>query len=383
MWRDRLDSPLRALADACVRQPLSEPVPADDVGFAARKGTLRLAIRTARRGLLLRCSGQMPLLQPRFERAWRRVLWIHEGMPQIGDALMDLAPRSLLVELGMHVDLFAAPHIAALFDGDAWFARSLCRPEDVHAGDYDAAIVLSHDRKALVLKRHRLAALPWVSLQGFYGGPDFHRARFATRRLADLLRISLRPDEFARHSAQKLQVSAQAAADATRACPASDRVALVLGGVWPERTYHRWPELIGSLRARGLRRFMLVGAENGREMADRVNADAAGDIEVLDLVGRTRLTEAQALLARSAAVVCADGGLMHLALATPAPVIAMFNAAIDPQWRLPIRLNGVGLASSSREVDGLLPDVVAEAVKTTIDAARAPDLTREHDRPIV
>ena len=195
-----------ALAQACVQQPLSRPVPADDAAFRARKGTLKLAMRTARRQLLLGLSGQWPLQHPRIAPAWRRALWVHEGMPQLGDAMMDLAPRSLLAEHGIAVDLFAAPHIAALFAGDPWFQRTLCRADELHAENYDFVIALSHDRKSWRLKRERLAGLPWVSLHGFYGGPDFHRARFATLRLGDLLGLTLDDEALASHAAQKLRL---------------------------------------------------------------------------------------------------------------------------------------------------------------------------------
>ena len=365
-----LQTPLRTLAQACVQQPLSQPVPADDEIFKARKGFFRLAFRAVRRMLLLRISGQLATLQPGLDHRFRRVLWIHEGMPQIGDALMDLAPRSLLVELGFQVDLFSSPHIATMFEHDAWFTRSLCNLEDLHIKDYDVAIVLSNDRKALGAKRTRLAGLPWVSLHGFYGGPDFHRACFATQRLADLLKVTLNAREFARHSAQKLPVSALANAKAQRLCPQTDGVALALGGVWPERTYRRWPQLVELLKAQGVQRFVLIGGENGREMADRVVAGASSDIQVLDFVGRTHLLEAHALFARCVAIVCADGGLMHLALTTAVPVVALFNTAIDPLWRLPTRFNGACLSSPNEQIDGLSENIVAVAVMKVIHLTR-------------
>ena len=364
-WSTVLASPLRTLADACVFQPLSAPVPADDAAFAARKGMLRLAVRTARRAWLLRLSGQTRWLTAELDPGWRRLLWIHEGMPQIGDALMDLAPRSLLVERGIHVDLFAAPHIAALFEHDAWFTRSLSQPCEVGAQDYDAAIVMSHDRKSLAIKRARLPALPWVSIQGFYGGPDFHRGRFSAQRIADLLRITLSPDALAWHARQKLCLKHDTgtAPDAPRV---DNAIAFAMGGVHAERTYHRWPELVKALAARGIRRFILVGARNGRESADRLIACAGADVEVLDRVGRTSLSEAQRLFDGSAAVVCPDGGLMHLALTTSAPVVAMFSSAIQPDWRLPAPFVGAALQSPTTEVDGISPEVVADAVQALL-----------------
>lgn len=365
MWREALTAPLRALADACVRQPLSVPVPADDAAFAARKGTLRLAMRTARRAVLLRLSGQRRHLKTYLAPAAHRLLWIHEGMPQIGDALMDLAPRSLLVEQGFILDLFAAPHIASLFEGDAYFARVLCAPDAVRADDYDAVIVLSHDRKALRLKRARLAALPWVSLHGWYGGPDFHRARFATRRLADLLGLTPAAADFARHSAQKLLLPADLADPVDGA--AHDRIALALGGVWPARTYHRWAELVSLMSMRGQRRFVLVGGANGRELADALIARFGAELDLQDGVGRASLREAQALFARAAVVVVADGGLMHLALTTSTPVVALFNSAIRPEWRLPTVLNGIALQSAGAAVD----DIAAESIANAVERLRA------------
>ena len=359
-------SPLCALAEACVQQPLRLPVPDSAADFAARKGRWRMAFRTARCGILLRSSGQLPTLRQAFERDWSRVLWIHEGMPQIGDALMDLAPRSLLAEQGMQVDLFASEHIARLFERDAWFAHSLHRSEDVHIENYDVSIVLSHDHKARVLKRACVAPLPWVSLQGFYGGPDFHRARFVTQRLSDLLGQSLAPEEFARHSAQKLLVRSEAAAWAGQAWQAPGGVALVLGGVWPARTYRRWAQIVSALRARGVRSFALLGGANGRAMADELVARCEPDVELADFVGRTSLPQAHALLARSAAVVCTDGGLMHVALTTTSPVVALFNAEIDPGWRLPMRMHGIALQSSGQEVSDIAPDFIAEATAKLI-----------------
>lgn len=366
----------QALAQACVVQPLSQAVAADDAAFCARKGTFKLAARTARRQWLLGLSGQRPLLRGSIDPAWRRALWIHDGMPQIGDAMMDLAPRSLLAAHGIAVDLFAAPHLAALFAGDPWLRRVLSDPTDLQAENYDFVIVLSHDRKSWCRKRERLPGLPWVSLHGYYGGPDFHRARFATRRLADLLSLTLDNAALASHSAQKLRLDDAAtrwAADRLGALPA---VALALGGVHAERTYRRWPEVAQRLIEHGVQQLLLVGSDNGRSLADELVAAVAGRIAVLDLVGRASLQQAHALFAQSRAAVCADGGLMHLALAAPVPVVALFSAAIDPQWRLPLLMRGTALAAAgagpaAASVNTIAPQAIADAVQAGLDVPAA------------
>lgn len=351
----------RSLAEACCRQPLSTPVPAD-AGFAARKGLARLAVRSLRRQVQLLASGQLRWRADRLRPGWRRLVWIHEGMPQIGDALMDLAPRSLLAEHGCQVDLVAPPHLAALFAGDRYF-RQVQSDQLPPAGPYDAAVLLSDDRRSLRYKRQHLPTLPWVSLQGLYNGPDFHRARFAAQRLADLLGLQLPAAELQRHAAQKLALDGDAVHWAAAQAPGSDGVLLALGGVVADRTYSRWPELVQLLAAQGLRHWLLVGSGNGRTAADALLARLPPGHTAVDLVGRGSLRQAQALAARARLAICADGGLMHLALTTDTPVLGLFAAGIDPAWRLPDAPRCAGLQSPTARVDDLAPAAVAEAAR--------------------
>lgn len=364
------------LRDASSMQPLSVPVPADDAAFRARKSVWERSVRTARRELQLSASGQRARLCEHIAPDWKRLLWIHESMPQIGDALMDLAPRSLLREHGLKIDLCAASSIANLFQGDAWFGRVVGDDRVINASDYDAVIVLSHDRKALRTKRLRLPELPWVSLQAYYGGPDFHRARFATQRLADLLGERLNPVDFDRHAAQKLCITSAAAADAAACLPSGmATLALCVGGVHPERTYHRFADLLAVLAAARWPRILLVGSGNGRALADRLSACAHQlpcPMQIVDQVGRTTLQQAHALLSRADAIVCADGGLMHLAFATGVPTVALFHEGISPKWRLPFGSRSVGLQSSAGPVDGIEPARISAAL-ARLDAATAID----------
>ncbi|GKQ56513.1 glycosyltransferase family 9 protein [Sphaerotilus sulfidivorans] len=348
---------LRPLADATNLQPLSAPVPADDAAFRARKGEFKLALRTMRRALQLSMSGQRRRLCTRIDPAQRRILWIHQGMPQVGDALMDLAPRSLLAEQGYMVDLYAVPHLVALFRDDPWFSRTLSDPAEVDPARYDLAIVLGHDRKALELKQTRLPQLPWVSLHGYYDSPGFHRARYVAQRLADLLGIVLDTDAMARHSVQKLATLSANAAWATAQCPQPADAVIAVGGVSPDRTYFHWDRVVAGLHADGMRRIILIGSDNGRAMADRITALATTlpGLELIDCVARTTLPQAHALVGRARIALCADGGLMHLALATSTPVIGLYCGAIRPEWREPLRHAGCSLVAPQHDTSTIDP----------------------------
>ena len=340
-----------------VGQPVARPVAADDAAFLARKGAAKIAFRILRRSAELAASGQRRHERDRIDPAWRRALWVHAEAPQIGDALMDLAPRSLLAVHGIEVDLLAPPATAALFAGDRAFSRVLVDEAGIDPARYDFVIADSRAWKALATKRRRLPALPWVSIKGDYLGYDYHRGLLATRRLADLLGVALDDAAERQHSRQKLLLDEPASAKR------SGRVALALGGVRAERSYSHWPDVAARLRAGGVDRFVLLGSANGTAAAAAVEERLlSGGADVLDLVSGTDLHGAWRAIAEADVVACADGGLMHLALATATPVVALFDAGIDPAWRLPGDFVGHALRADDRDVSSIDAARVAAAV---------------------
>lgn len=108
-----------------------------------------------------------------------------------------------------------------------------------------------------------------------------------------------------------------------------DYVVLVPGGaanVKEEMESRRWPAehfaaLAGLLLGAG-RRVLLLG--RGADAAIAAHIQKAQPA-VFDLSDRTTLLEAAAILKRSRLVVCNDSGLMHLAGAVGARVIAIFG----------------------------------------------------------
>lgn len=339
---------LEALARCGVTQPIAVRVPSDDAFFLSSKGTLRVALRVLKRHLELAASGQAALGVDRIEPAWRRAVWFHAEAPQIGDALMDLAPRSLLAARGITLDLVAPKATAALFAGDRWLGRVSSDASEVDAADHDFAIVDSNSGKALAAKRRYAPRLPWVSVRADYLAYDYQRALLATRRFAELLHVHLDAAAERVHSRQKLAVD--------RAVPPPrdkpPRVGLALGGVRAERTYRAWAAVASALALGGVARFALLGSDNGAEAARRVK-QAVGNADVLDLVGRTDLHGTQQAMARCALVACADGGLLHLACTTTTPLVALFDSSVDPAWRLPLDSAGASLRATVRDVNAI------------------------------
>src|SRR5687768_13327411 len=159
---------LRSFALACATQPLSRPVPGETAAsHLADIGQAKAGRRAAWRHCLLWLSGQRRFKRDAFPPGARSVLWCYFGENQVGDALMDLAARSLLKELGFEVDLFTAPALAALFKDDPWLRRVGSSAEDFSGVAYDCAIVLSNKRRPLQQKIRGFPGLPWVSLHEY------------------------------------------------------------------------------------------------------------------------------------------------------------------------------------------------------------------------
>ena len=95
----------------------------------------------------------------------------------------------------------------------------------------------------------------------------------------------------------------------------------------------RWPiENYVSL-ARGLKdrnlRVLLIG-----DKSDCWIRPFFSEIEVVDLVGSTSLTELLSTLTRMSAVITHDSGILHLALLLNKPIVALFGPT-DPSGRIP------------------------------------------------
>ena len=104
---------------------------------------------------------------------------------------------------------------------------------------------------------------------------------------------------------------------------------LVPGTRWQTKHWHieGFAEVARHLRRTG-RTVVLAGSAGERERCREVAALCPG---VLDLSGRTTLSELAALLRRAHVCVTNDSGSMHLAVALGRPVVSVFGPT-DPVW---------------------------------------------------
>ncbi len=93
---------------------------------------------------------------------------------------------------------------------------------------------------------------------------------------------------------------------------------------WPPE---RFAALGAALQQEMGARLVLLGGPGERPVADQVRESLPGP--VLDLVGRTELRQALAVLSQLQLLITNDSGLMHAAAALGAPLVALFGST-DP-----------------------------------------------------
>lgn len=341
--------------------PFAQPLPSNLPDYLRATTQWKLGWRRLRRMAHLALHGQMSLQRERIEPRHRRILFIHSGMPQIGDALMDLACRDLFRGSGHEVDLLIGPHLVPLFEHDDVFRRVYGDPAEAARNDYDLAVLLTASSHGLREKLAHFRSLPFVHQLGYYNGPEFHRTLFGYYRLAQLLGRPADPAEVPSRACPHMVAGAdaRAAVDLLRLPPRY--VVLAVGGVRGWRTYDHWAQVARALRLPPDTALVLVGAANGRAAADAILAAPTGRA-VIDRVDRHRLPEVYEILRRSAAAACADGGLLHVANAARVPTVALFAERIDPMYRL-TPANRCFAFHAPGEVSDTPPERVARALE--------------------
>jgi len=169
--------------------------------------------------------------------------------------------------------------------------------------------------------------------------PDDKRHRRTVDRFVALAAAAGEPPPPVEPPQLRLPPGASEAAEAALGLTASGRPLLALCPGAEYGPAKRWPARHFALVARHWLavggQVQLFGSPGDRPAAEALLAALGEGPTVENLVGRTTLAQAAALLAKAKAVVANDSGLMHLAAALGRPVIALFGPS-DPALTPPL-----------------------------------------------
>lgn len=351
--------------------PFSEVIP---LNFDAlnQKSSFSLLWRKVRPWFSLWFHGQHGLQRDRIDRQCKRLLWIYKGSPQVGDALMDLSSRVLLRDAGITVDLYTDGHLHALFCADDVFSRVVARIDAIDPADYDLVILDSFKWRCMQDKFAHLKSVPFVTMRGYFSGPEFNRTLFSFFRMNQLLQAKLNAEQIHAMAVPHLCGTAADRQLVEDIGIPDNAVAFAIGGASAGRTYRHWDRVIDTLlHDRALTHIVLLGSRNAVSMRDRiVDVAKRHGIDIMDCVDRYTLPQAFEITRRCRLVVCADGGLLHVANAANIPTVALFDRAVSPDMRLTMANRSFAVQS-----EGEISDVpVAQVVRAVEEALAMPRL---------
>lgn len=288
-------------------------VPSDLDHFPGKRHRpLGSAIKYWKRLALMVLTGQISYLSRSIPASAKRILWINQTAPSLGDALMDTAGRILLRD--REVTLLTSSKNAVLFEHDQIYVNVYqdwrsCKTSALHQ-NFDLVIVDSFSPRSMRLKRRVAPRTPFVGLYGFLNAFEVHRSIYSFRRLERLLGQTTHTKVRMTHGLGR--------ASGNYDLP-KDFIAIGIGGEWEFRTYNQWSAVLRGLVDAGLS-VVLVGSRNGESEAARLKEEFG---QVINLVGKTPLPDAAAILRRATVYIGADGGLWHIASACGTPSVAL------------------------------------------------------------
>lgn len=358
MLRHRLLAPV-------LQPPFANEIPLD-LSPVQNKSALSLLWRKLRPAISLAMRLQFPLQREQIDRKLRRVLWIYKGSPQIGDSLMDLASRVLLAQHDIQVDLCTDPHLAKLYHADDVFGSVFSDASQLISHTYDLVILDSFKWRCLEDKFKYLPRTPFVTMRGYFSGPEFNRTLFSFCRMNQLLEAGLSDAQLHARALPHL-CSSQTDREATEAMAIpKDSIALAIGGASPERTYRHWDKVVAALLQHNeSSRFVLLGSGNAIAMRDSIlRAADKHTVRIIDCVDRHTLTQTFEILRRCMLAVAADGGLLHIANAADIPTVSLFDRHIAPTLRLTAANQSITVQSA-----GTISDIPVDEIVHCIEQA--------------
>ncbi len=326
----------------------------------------------------LRLTGQLQLLRNKIDRK-SRILLLYTGKDSFGDSNLELSGRSLLRGLGISIDLLTLPKLMPQFREDDIFCRIFTDLKDVNISDYNAILLAEFNHRSLRLKARHFPDLPFACLFGYFDGPARNQCHFSHAAFNDIFSIGLTKERLLSAAKPYLSCSTETERSAADLCPSEPFVCLSVGGIDPYRTYRRWSEVLqlmdGELERHGIRDVVLVGSDNGKEMARQLKQLQLDSIRITDRVASLSLLQSRCVIARASLFMGCDGGLMHVAHSTQAPSVALFSAK-EPQqyWTTEAcHCSGIQSTGAVSEID---PEQIVDAFVSTVTT-----ITKSHAQP--
>lgn len=311
---------------------------------------IKLAKKFLHRHLLLKIFGQLQREVKHIEKRMR-VLWLYTGKSNFGDATMDMSGRALLRNIGIEIDLLTLPKLHTLFCEDDIFANVYSNLDQIKYPHYDIILLNEFNYPSIRLKIKNFEHIPFACLFQYFHGPDRNQTLFSFAAINDIFGIGLSDRELQQCAKPYLHCQRVTHESVQSKMPASSFITLAVGGIDPKRTYSKWLAVLTQIEQHACDTmpmvFMLLGSENGVEVAEIIKRHPFKRIRIISLVNQLTLLQARVVIDHSQLFVGCDGGLMHIAHSTDTPSVTLFSSDEPPSLRLTQRCHSMSIQSEN------------------------------------
>ncbi len=250
----------------------------------------------------------------------KSILWMHFSEPYIGDSLMDLSSRVLLKN--RNIDLLTEKNISSLYENDSIFNSIFTNIKKCDIRKYDLIIIDAYRQRTLkVIKKH-VVKIPFVTMCGYYHGPNFNRTLFSFFRMNQLLSYPYDEKDINMMATPLISISAHNKEIIDKIGLPDVFITIAIGGRDHKRTFNRWSDVIRKIiYAHPNIKIALIG-NNSKEEVQNIRNKYPDNI--INLVAQYSFNQTAQIIKKSQLLLCCDGGLMHAANATNTPIIALF-----------------------------------------------------------
>ena len=256
----------------------------------------------------------------------KKILWINKSAPSLGDSLMDLSSRILLSS--RNVDLLTDKKNAHIYENDLVFNNTFYEAKNLKGKVYDLIILDSYSTRTIGIKNKLFPNTDFVSMFGFFNGPEVNRVLFSFHRLNNLLGLKMSSSEINKIARPSMDISTVKSIKLP-----NEYITIAVGGEWKYRTYNNWDEVVAIILKKYKNiKIILVGSENGKDYAKSIMSKFPGG-QVLDCVGKYNYKETANIISKCTIFLGCDGGLMHAANCFKRVLVPLF-ARLEPKMQL-------------------------------------------------
>lgn len=252
----------------------------------------------------------------------KKILWINQSAPSLGDSLMDLSSRILLE--GRSIDLFTSAKNKSLYLNDKFFQNIYSDENQLVDKKYDLIIIDSYSTRSIKIKNKYFYDTPYVGMYGFFNGPEVNRVLFSFFKMNKLLGRYLKDDEILNIAKPSIYVSNDDIKLIKTLSLTKDDIVISIGGEWGFKIYKEWVSVIQAIQQLTSKKVVLIGSNNAIEYIKEIKSSNTIDQNrIIDCVAKYTPTQTAQIISECGLFVGCDGGLMHIANSVGTPIVPL------------------------------------------------------------